>query len=202
MMNLDYIDLWDAFSGGDDGAFRELYSLCYPELLAFGRRRSTDMEQVKDAINQTFAYFWEKRASLGQVRAPKSYIYTSFLHKLSAVTGGRESLLVSFDRLPEEPGDVHTSPEHQLILRKEESSLQQRIDQAISKLSARKRELIRLRYYEGLSHEEICKRTGLSSRTVYNKLFESVRFLRAELQVHYPKERGFVASLTAFGSFF
>jgi RNA polymerase sigma-70 factor (ECF subfamily) len=188
-MNLDHSALWNAFAAGDDEAFRQLYRLCYPELVAFGRKRTQDTERIKDAINQTFAYFWEKRESLSRVTAARSYIYTSFSRKLSGLTDSNEGILVPVDLLPDEPGDPQSSPENLLIRRKEESNLQQHIALAISKLSARKRELIRLRYYEGLKHEEICRQTGLSSRTVYNKLHESVQFLKAELQFLSPGEK-------------
>jgi RNA polymerase sigma factor (sigma-70 family) len=188
-MNLDYSALWNAFTSGDDEAFRQLYRLCHPELMVFGRKRTQDRERIKDAINQTFAYFWEKRESLSRVTAARSYIYTSFSRKLSGLTDSNEGLLVPVDHLAEEPDDVQASPENLLIRRKEESILQQHIALAISKLSARKRELIRLRYYEGLGHEEICRQTGLSSRTVYNKLHESVQFLKAELQFLSPGEK-------------
>jgi RNA polymerase sigma factor (sigma-70 family) len=198
-MNLDHSALWNAFASGDDEAFRHLYRLCYPELLAFGRGRTQDIERIKDAINQTFAYFWEKRDSLSKVTAARSYIYTSFSRKLSGLSAANEGLLIPVDLLPEEPGDFQASPEALLIRRKEESNLQQHIALAISKLSARKRELIRLRYYEGLAHEEICRQTGLSSRTVYNKLHESVQFLKAELQFLSPGEKNLFKLFAAGG---
>jgi RNA polymerase sigma factor (sigma-70 family) len=198
-MNLDHSTLWNAFAAGDDEAFRQLYRLCYPQLLAFGRQRTHDLERVKDAINQTFAYFWEKRESLSKVTAARSYIYTSFSRKLSGLTDFNEGLLIPVDHLPDEPGDFQASPESLLIRRKEESNLQQHIALAISKLSARKRELIRLRYYEGLPHEEICRQTGLSSRTVYNKLHESVQFLKAELQFLSPGEKNLFKLFAAGG---
>ena len=182
-MNRDYTDLWNAFAQGDDEAFRQLYRLCYPELMAFGRRRTQDTDRIKDAINQTFAYFWEKRTALGPVTSARAYIYTSFSRKLSGSVYIGDGLVVPFDVVTEELGDTQASPENQLIRRKEESRLQQHMAEAISKLSARKRELIRLRYYEGLSYEEICRKTGLSSRTVYNKLHESVQFLKSELHL-------------------
>jgi RNA polymerase sigma factor (sigma-70 family) len=189
MADQNYKALWNAFVVGDEEAFRQLYRLCYPELMTFGRRRTQDVERIKDAINQTFAYFWEKRGSLGRVTAARSYIYTSFSRKLSGTADIYEGILIPFDLLPDEPDDAQASPEYLLIRRKEESNLQQHIALAISKLSARKRELIRLRYYEGLAYEEICKQTGLSSRTVYNKLHESVQFLRAELQFLSPQKK-------------
>src|ERR1700743_2912496 len=104
-MNLDHSALWNAFAAGDDEAFRHLYRLCYPELVAFGRKRTQDTERIKDAINQTFAYFWEKRGSLSRVTAARSYIYTSFSRKLSGLTDSNEGFLIPVDHLPDEPGD-------------------------------------------------------------------------------------------------
>jgi hypothetical protein len=94
-MNLDPSALWNAFASGDDEAFRQLYRLCYPELMAFGRKRTRDTERIKDAINQTFTYFWEKRESLSRVTAARAYIYTSFSRKLSGLTDSNEGLLVT-----------------------------------------------------------------------------------------------------------
>jgi RNA polymerase sigma-70 factor (ECF subfamily) len=48
----------------------------------------------------------------------------------------------------------------------------------MSSLPNRQRELIQLRYYEQLSCEEIALRTGLSLRTIYNKLHEGLKKLR------------------------
>jgi len=196
-MNLDHSALWEAFVAGDNEAFRMLYRLCYPQLMAFGRKRTQDVERIKDAINQTFAYFWEKRESLSRVTAVRSYIYTSFSRKLSGLADVNEGLVVPVEGLTDEPGDFQASPEHLLIRRREESTLQQHIALAISKLSPRKRELIRLRYYEGLGYEEICRKTGLSSRTVYNKLHESVQFLKAELQFLGDPDKDLSRLLTA-----
>ncbi len=191
-MNSDHSALWNAFISGDDEAFRHLYRLCYPELIAFGKKRSQDAERIKDAINQTFAYFWEKRHSLDKVTAARSYIYTSFSRKLSGLSDPSKGQVIPIDFIQYDPADMLVSPEALLIGRKEASKLQQHIALAISKLSARKRELIRLRYYEGLGHEEICRKTGLSSRTVYNKLYESVQFLKAELAFLSPSEEDLV----------
>jgi RNA polymerase sigma-70 factor (ECF subfamily) len=41
--------------------------------------------------------------------------------------------------------------------------------------------VIDLKFYKGLSTEQIAAQTGLSKRTVYNNMFEGVKLLRAEL---------------------
>lgn len=182
MSNQDYTALWNSFIGGNDDAFYQLYKLCYPELLGFGSRQYSDKERVKDVINQTFVYFWEKRANLRLLEMARPYIYTSFIRKLSASFDNKGQTVVPIEYLPSEVQDAQPSPESLLIYRHHNEALRDRISKAIAKLSARKRELVMLKYYEGLSYKEICRRTGLSERTAYNKLHEAVKALKEDLE--------------------
>jgi RNA polymerase sigma-70 factor (ECF subfamily) len=45
---------------------------------------------------------------------------------------------------------------------------------------------VHLKYYEGLSTDEIALRTGIEKRTVYNQLHEGIKFLRKELSAGAP----------------
>jgi len=38
-----------------------------------------------------------------------------------------------------------------------------------------------MKFYEGLSYEEIVERTGLSHRTVYNKIYEALKKLKLDI---------------------
>jgi RNA polymerase sigma factor (sigma-70 family) len=52
----------------------------------------------------------------------------------------------------------------------------------INDLPNRQKELIALRFYEGLNYEEIVQRTGLSHRTVYNKIHEGIKKLKTDME--------------------
>ena len=76
--------------------------------------------------------------------------------------------------------ELTLSPEDGIIVAETSFALALKMKLAIDKLSARKQELVRLKYYEGLSYEEISAITALSIRTVYNKLHEAIKFLKEE----------------------
>ncbi len=182
MTKLNVRKYWDGLLQGNESLFLDLYRSMYPGLLAYGLKVSADRELVKDAINQTFTYFWEKRASLTQVQQPDAYIYTSFKHQLLAAMDHNRSKLYFPGDLTENGNEPAIGSHEQFLIHIDSTeALQQAIAKAISKLSPRKQQLIRFKYYEGLSYTEIAIRTNLSERTTYNKLHESVKTLRHEL---------------------
>jgi RNA polymerase sigma-70 factor (ECF subfamily) len=58
---------------------------------------------------------------------------------------------------------------------------------AFNRLPARCQNVIHLKYYEGLSTEQIAERTGLNTRSVYNNLYEGIKALREELRNSNPR---------------
>lgn len=182
MTKLNVGKYWDGLLQGNESLFLDLYRAMYPGLLAYGLKVSIDRELVKDAINQTFTYFWEKRASLTQVQQPESYIYTSFKHQLlAAMNNSRSKLYFPGDLTANGHEPAEGSHEQFLIHIDSTEALQQAIAKAISKLSSRKQQLIRLKYYEGLSYADIALQTNLSERTIYNKVHEAIKMLRHSL---------------------
>jgi len=51
----------------------------------------------------------------------------------------------------------------------------------INALPARQRELIILKFYEGLGYEDIVRKTGLTRRTIYNKIHEALSKIKNEV---------------------
>ncbi|MOA34946.1 RNA polymerase sigma factor SigV [compost metagenome] len=74
-----------------------------------------------------------------------------------------------------------SSYEQLLIDREQDSERKQRMEAAINKLTARQKELIRLRFFEQLSYEEIAERTSISVRTIYNTIHTAINLMRQEV---------------------
>lgn len=70
------------------------------------------------------------------------------------------------------------TPEEYLIHKHDQANISATLKSLISTLPERQKELIVLRFYEGLSYEEIVTRTGLTQRTVYNKIYEALKKLK------------------------
>ena len=140
-----------------------------------------DAHLVKDIIQQLFLYLWEKRETIQDARDVKSYLVTSFLRRLTADwKKSKQSgmLEVVWSSYPEDP---QPNPEEKLIRKDEQSHLFQLLMDRINELPNRQKELITLKFYEGLSYQEIVQRTGLSHRTVYNKIHEGLKKLKLDI---------------------
>lgn len=180
-MNED-LQWWKAMQAGDKDAFLQLYRKYYHALYFVGLREIKDAALVKDTIQQLFLYLWEKKSGLGNAKDVKAYLMISFLRKLTADWKKRaryEHLELVWNSGMETP---LPSPEEKLISKQSESSVHNLLMLHINSLPARQRELIILKFYEGLSYDEIVERTQLSYRTVYNKIHEALKKLRTDLQ--------------------
>jgi len=178
-MSINESNLWLSYKNGDVGALFTIHELLYPDLFECGRSITFDQDLIKDTINQFFLYLWDKRESLNEPNNLKSYIIVSFRRRLLAeikeskktdsLVDGALVLLVS------------PSPEDFLIADQSDLEMRLKVRKALDKLPKRQRELIILKYYEELSYEEIGLKTSLSIRTIYNKLYEAIKFLKKEV---------------------
>ena len=168
--------LWIAFvKTSNEKEFYALYREFFPYLMAVGLKIIHDRDLVKDVLSQQFMQLWEQRFTLKDVDYPLTYVTTSFKRRLL-----KQESLYKEQELTEEHLHQLTelSPEQIHMHKEAEEMLQDKITNAIERLSERKKQLIRLKYTEGLSYTEIAERTGLSERTIYNKIHESIKYLR------------------------
>lgn len=181
---------------GDREMFLALYRKYYHSLLFIGLKEIKDAHLVKDAIQQQFLYLWEKRETIQMAKNVRAYLIVSFLRKLSADWKKSEragNLKVAWNNLSEEP---LTTPEEKLIIKDEQEQLGRLLMSHINALPARQKELILLRFYEGLTYEEIVQKTNLTHRTVYNKIHEALKKLKLELKQDKVKvASGFILSI-------
>ena len=179
-MNSDE-ELWKGLLSGDQELFLALYNKYYHTLLFIGLKEIKDAQLVKDAIQQLFLYLWEKRGNIQTANNVKSYLVTSFLRKLSddwkKTTRISKLQVVSSDYTTETP----LTPEECLIKKDEQHRSFEMLQSYLNELPARQKELIFMKFYEGLSYDEIVQQTGLSHRTVYNKIHEALKKLKLDI---------------------
>jgi len=173
--------LWKGMMLGDKEMFLSLYKKYYHNLLFIGLKEIKDAELVKDAIQQQFLYLWEKRATITEAKNVKSYLITSFLRRLShdwkksVSTCNLEVVNSNYFK------DPAPTPEENLLRKDGNYHLSENIMKHIKALPRRQKELIVLKFYEGFTYEEIVHKTGLSHRTVYNKIHEALQKLKTEM---------------------
>ncbi|VTR43809.1 RNA polymerase sigma factor [Sphingobacterium thalpophilum] len=180
------IQLWEALRSGEQAALQKLYMSYYKSLLQYGLRYTDDRDSLKDSINNTFLYFWEKRDSISSASHVGNYIFKSYQRQLVkdlSSSNKFETLLENNDNA--EAVDIE---EFQFIIRQEENTRISILKNAILQLPKRQRELILLRYYEGLSYDEISRQTNLTKRAVYNQIHTAINALKKDTKLKNLKQ--------------
>lgn len=194
-------NLWHGLKQGDKEMFLALYKKYYHTLLFIGVKEIKDAHLVKDIIQQLFLYLWEKRESIQDARDVRSYLITSFLRKLTADWKKNKQsgiLEVVWNNNSE---DTQPNPEEKLIRKDEQSHLFKLLMERINELPNRQKELVILKFYEGLTYQEIVERTGLSHRTVYNKIHEGLKKLKLDIvKTQHPRTAALISLLHILAS--
>lgn len=173
---------WERLLKGDKEALYELYTKYYHTLLFIGLKNIHDSDLVKDVIQQQFLYLWEKRNTLMEAKNVRSYIIISFLRRLTSDwVKARKTVNLEVAYSKKEEEGFETSYEETLIIKDDHEAVSKNLMAVINELPARQRELIMLKFYEGLSYNAITQRTGLTHRTVYNKIHEALYKIKQRL---------------------
>lgn len=174
--NIDYIsiaepELWNAFREGDEKAFSELYQRFAGVLYNYGYQLTADAALVQDAMQDLFSDLWRTRKNLSATTSVKFYLFRSIRRKLHRLSDIRQ--------LPEDLYPLQTESAETLKIRIEENVLQQqRLQRLMSQLPVRQQEVIRLRFYDNFSWEEISGILQINEQSVRNLVQRAVVKLR------------------------
>ncbi|MES3019554.1 MAG: sigma-70 family RNA polymerase sigma factor [Bacteroidota bacterium] len=181
-INKDHSLYWDGLRKGDKQALFNLYNDMYFHLIRFGLKLTGDDELVKDSINQLFLNLWDKKERLTPVDNVRSYLFTILKNTIIDELKHSDKVDDAIrKRLLDEEID-ELSYEEIIIRVQHDEELKARLQQAIKKLTPRQIELIQLRFFEGMSYEQIAARTSQSVKTAYNTIYDAVKTLRKLLK--------------------
>ncbi|ASZ10658.1 sigma-70 family RNA polymerase sigma factor [Chitinophaga pendula] len=174
---------WERLRQGEESALFSIYQQYYNQLYKYGLRVTGDASLVADHINQVFMELWEHHGSLKEVRNVKGYLLTYLKRKIfrDQEQRRRHDLFLK-EQVNEDLSFQLSVEEHMIQLQLREDQRRQLLA-AVNNLSLRQRELIRLRYFDELSYEEIARKTRLSTRTVYNNISLAIHALKKALLI-------------------
>ncbi|RBQ11911.1 RNA polymerase sigma factor [Pedobacter miscanthi] len=174
---------WEAMCLGEKDAFLNLYKGLYRSLAGFGLRVCSDPELVTDTLNQIFLELWEKHGDLPRVEQVESYLRTILKRKILKKIAHEQRLNKAIAIIGREDEALLEMPYEELIVKiHSDEMVKASLQAALEKLTPQQRKLIQLRFYDGLSYEEVAKRTELTVRTAYNTIYSALKFLRTRLK--------------------
>jgi RNA polymerase sigma factor (sigma-70 family) len=164
------------FINGDTAAFSKLYNLHVNMLYNYGCKLTTDVELLKDCIQEVFIKIYNKRLELDTVANFKSYIIISLKNKLCDESRKR----VNLSDVAVEDLDVVSSDniEKDYIANEKEMLDGVFVSKMLDQLSPRQRKAIILYYIEEKKYEDICAIMNMNYQSVRNLIHRGISKLR------------------------
>ncbi|WP_439585310.1 RNA polymerase sigma factor [Dyadobacter bucti] len=177
-------DLWGRFRQGEEEAFDELTKRRYRLLFNYATRFTKNTELIKDCIQDLFLELWYRRASLTETPYVTVYLVKSLRNNLLRKIRINNRLDSSADITEScERFTDNLTVETILISSESMTEREREIRSAISRLPKRQQEVIFLKFYEGMSNDEISNVMEIERQTVANFLYRAIGQLKNDLPV-------------------
>jgi RNA polymerase sigma-70 factor (ECF subfamily) len=167
------IVLIEAAISGDPDSFSELCQRYYPAMVAIAHSVLGDRHLAEDAAQQALA----KAA----VKIPQLKRKNQFAAWLAVICRNAAKDIARSTKLLHSTGDVSM-----IAGETQENGANETVKEALSKLSASAREVIFLRYYNGMSYEQISAVLGISEQAINGRLRRAKKKL-----ADYLRRKGF-----------
>ena len=151
------IDLVKSAAEGNVESFTELAARYYPPMVAIAHSIIGDRDLAEDAAQQCFA-----RAA---VKLHQLKDYGKFAGWLAAICRNESKNIARFK-------SKHSNSKKlsEITIESNHNDSYEVVKNALSKLSAASREVIYLRYYDGLSYDQISEVLGISEQAINGRL--------------------------------
>jgi RNA polymerase sigma factor (sigma-70 family) len=177
------INYWDNMVNGDKEAFLAIYHKHYHALFYYGFSLTADRELTKDCIQELFLDIWNTRSTLNkEVENIQSYLFTWLRRKISR-TQSRLVKEKEYEQSSEAVDNKEFSYEELLIAFQQTEEKKEQLSRALSTLTKKQLEIIRLKFYENLSYSQISAKTSLTTRSVYNIIHLAITRLREAMTI-------------------
>lgn len=165
---------------GDVEAFGSIYRMFYNKLLRYGTIITPETEIVEDAIQDLFMWILENPQKIEKVQNFEVYLFQSLKKNLRERIKRKTrsgAILHQFSRSQ----DLHSPEENieQQIIRTEEQAFDRNwVKLQLNGLPPRQKEIIFLRYYEGLSYDEIAEIVSTNNQVIRNYVARALKQIR------------------------
>lgn len=156
----------------DESAFEMLYNRYANVLFLSAYSKIKDDQQAQEIVHDVFLNVWKNKEDLNINNVSAYFKQAVRLRVINVILRSKKTVFFDlFDSLTQSPfGADHP------ILKKDLICL---IESWIETLPEKRKKIFVKHYFEELSHLEIAKEMGLSTKTIQNQLSISIQHLRA-----------------------
>lgn len=165
-------------SQDDEDAFKSLFKKYRDKLFAYIFKITKSRESSEEIVIDVFMKLWQSREIVAEINNFPSFIFLVARNKaydflrLAAKDLVLQELL--WDEI--EVASGHSSDEKIML-----DELQEKVDQAVSKLSPQRKSVFLLSREQHMTHDQIAAHLNLSKSTVKNHMIDALRFIRGHL---------------------
>jgi RNA polymerase sigma-70 factor (family 1) len=186
--------LFQRVSDGDEASFTALFHSYTPRLYAYLIKVTRDEHLARELVQETFLKLWTKRDYLKELDSPSAYLYRIAANLSINHFKQEHNRKRIRDELQAEGAGAFSTENHfsteEVITGREVSGI---IARAVASLPEKRQEIFRLSREQGLTHDQIATRLGLSVQTVKNQVGSALKAIQAAIS----KETGLSIAVVA-----
>jgi RNA polymerase sigma factor (sigma-70 family) len=157
-----------------DKEYEELYKTYFKKFFNYGRKFTKDVYLIEDSIQEVFLDIWNKRQRSVEINSLNSYYFSSFRYILFKKIKKAEQTSSFGDQDNEPPFTI----EQRIIAGEIADEQFLKVQEGLKALTSRQREAIFLRFYEGLSFEEVATVLNITVKATYKIMARSLATLK------------------------
>jgi RNA polymerase sigma factor (sigma-70 family) len=181
MLSKDDQLLWDGLREGNAQAFADIYQKYFKALYNYASKLTTDKDLVKDCLHDLFIELWERRHKLPPTTSIKFYLFKAVRYTVLDRLTSHFRKAVDCEVYLQASFDFVLPYESDLIALQLSEEQQQRLQAALTNLTERQKEALFLRFYSGLTYEQIALVMLLNVDSTYNLVSKALAVLRKQL---------------------
>jgi len=174
--------IWNNLRNGDVEALGELYDLFVDCLFSIGIQVVNDRSVVQDQLHELFLDLYKYHEKLSAVENVPGYLITSFKRKLYKQNNFKVTYLKQNweENLEEVSPDLKITRSQEEILIQEENTKERSnfLKGQLSNLTEHQRHILKMKFTEEKSYEEIADIMSLSVASARTLLYRTVKTLR------------------------
>lgn len=181
----DDLVLWRLFREGDEDAYCELSKRYYPKLIHYGQKFTPNVQLVEDALQDLLVHLWVYRRTLNDTPSVTFYLLKAFRHQLFKALRKYPRQDEWGEYMDESTLDaafneryLEFSTEDLYIQHESDLGFRNKVEEQLAQLPARQREVIYLRFFQGLSIDEIADLMSIRPQSVSNVIQRALANLR------------------------
>ena len=132
---------------------------------------------AEDAVQEAIIDLWQRRNELDHVHDLRAYAMQSLKNR--CISFLRKSRDIATDKIELLDAVDDEAIREEVALTEERSA---RLDGMMAQLPQRQREAVTMKYIEGVSHEEMQRRLGMTSTNVYATLSRAMNTLKSMIK--------------------